>query len=373
MRRYLNQNREEEEETADANAETTVANENQPTIYKNDSMNGPSDIRVTFIDDYCKRGVQVVMREFTQIRSYLPKNLKVEHFNRHPGRNRYADVMCLDENRVVLRDRSLKNSYIHASYVRVPENPKAQQYICTQGPMEETAEDFWQMIIQENVSVIVMLCNFYENGEEKCCHYYPRTKNKEIKFGFLCTVRNIKTGKTGIDTSTWSELDVETNFASSRVYHILWTDWIDHSAPSDALPVIQLLKLAKSKAGDGPIVVHCSAGIGRTGTFVGVDYISEKLRHSLVSTVYMQDLVKEFRRQRLHAIQSASQYVFLHVALIELAVSEKLVELKPLHRSFQSNYGNYLRKLRRKECARLVVEVPTPLTTPARTPAENKK
>ncbi|KAI6197373.1 hypothetical protein M3Y94_01216300 [Aphelenchoides besseyi] len=358
---YMNQHRDDEEDTADLQPETAVpVADHQPKTDKNTTLHSAGDIRVTFINDYCKRGVRVVMREFTQVRSYLPKNLKVEHFNRNSNRNRYADVMCHDETRVILRNRAPDDNYIHASYIRI--NPKAQTYIATQGPMTETTIDFWQMVVQEKAAVVVMLCNFHEKGEEKCCNYYPLVKGETNTFGKF-KVCNSQSGQTGIDTITWSELQVDAGDEKASVYHLLWTDWTDHSAPSDALPVIQLLKLAKSKANGGPIVVHCSAGIGRTGTFIAIDFVNEKLRHS--SSVTMQDLIKELRGQRLHAIQSAPQYIFIHVALIEMAISENLIERTPLYRSFQANYNTYLMKLRKKNSARRAIDVPTPVNNPA--------
>ncbi|KAI6172606.1 Protein kinase [Aphelenchoides besseyi] len=220
--------------------------ENRPKTDKNTTVHSAGDVRAAFINDYCKRGVRVLMRE-------------------------YADVMCHDENRVILRNRAADDNYIHASYVRA--NPKAQTYICTQGPMDETAIDFWQMVVQEKAAVVVMLCNFHEKGEEKCCNYYPLIKGETNIFGKF-KVCNSQNGPTGIDTITWSELHVDADLQSRN-----------------------------------------------------------PMAGQLLFTVLQESdvrLIKELRGQRLHAIQSAPQYIFIHVSLMELVV-EKLVSSVLVH------------------------------------------
>ncbi|KAI6194799.1 Protein kinase [Aphelenchoides besseyi] len=223
--------------------------ENRPKTDKNTTVHSAGDVRAAFINDYCKRGVRVLMRE-------------------------YADVMCHDENRVILRNRAADDNYIHASYVRA--NPKAQTYICTQGPMDETAIDFWQMVVQEKAAVVVMLCNFHEKGEEKCCNYYPLIKGETNIFGKF-KVCNSQNGPTGIDTITWSELHVDADLQSRN-----------------------------------------------------------PMAGQLLFTVLQESdvrLIKELRGQRLHAIQSAPQYIFIHVSLMELVnkVVEKLVSSVLVH------------------------------------------
>ncbi|OZC06980.1 Protein-tyrosine phosphatase [Onchocerca flexuosa] len=96
--------------------------------------------------------------------------------------------MCLDKTRVILRDRPRSNNYIHANWVQISNN---KRYICTQGPLEETVEDFWWMIFKEEVQAIVMLCDFIEDGESKCAEYYPLTTGEKIRSGGI-TVKNEK-------------------------------------------------------------------------------------------------------------------------------------------------------------------------------------
>ncbi|CAD5216617.1 unnamed protein product [Bursaphelenchus okinawaensis] len=318
---------------------TSAMSEAQPSAYV------MGDPRVTFVMAFAKNGVRKVMHEFVTLRTYQPKNISLKAFEKNATKNRYADVSCLDASRVVLKGQ--EEDYIHANRV-CPPGSKAQNYICTQGPMTDTCDDFWLMVQQEKASVIVMLCDFVEEETEKCAYYYPMKEGESQTYNNI-KVKCEKTGPADIGAAVLSQLELEGPSETLSITHIRLSDWQDHTAPTDAIPIIKLIKLAKKKCASGkPIIVHCSAGIGRTGTFVAIDYVNEKLK-ATDGKGTMLEFVKEIRKQRLLSVQSAPQYVFLHLAvMISMFQDNPQLEKTPLHNQFIQDYAKYLKKLKAK-------------------------
>uniref|UniRef100_A0A914PE25 Uncharacterized protein n=1 Tax=Panagrolaimus davidi TaxID=227884 RepID=A0A914PE25_9BILA len=139
-----------------------------------------------------------------------------------------------------------------------------QRFICAQGPLDETAEDFWRMVLQEKCQVVIMLCDFYENNLEKCFQYFPSTPGASIKIGQY-TITNFFQGESGIESVKWSVLEVCNGKRKVLINSFHYYSWPDHLAPLNPGIVIDLMQLSKAKSDVRPIVVHCSAGIGRTG------------------------------------------------------------------------------------------------------------
>ncbi|VDL75551.1 unnamed protein product [Nippostrongylus brasiliensis] len=225
---------------------------------------------------------------------------------------RYNDIICIDATRVVLKDRPPADDYIHASWMTMPDG---QKYICTQGPLLEYVVDFWHMITSEKSNVIVMVCNFNEGKHEKCCFYLPKGKKESGSFGdFKVQVKEIKPDP--FEGIKHTVLFVKWEEKSMTVHHLAYFSWPDHTAPLNPAPTIGMLKLSRSLSAGATITVHCSAGIGRSATFIAIDYASQKIREKW--DFNMVDVIRELRKQRFQAIQSAIQYVFLHVCLLEM-------------------------------------------------------
>lgn len=123
--------------------------------------------------NFCARGAKAILKDFSKFKVQAKEGHTLDAFNSHHSKNRYDDVWLSDEYRVVLKNR--ENDYIHASYVSMI-NEKTPKYICCQGPVNETVEDFWAMCYQENAGTIVMLCELVEAGSEKCAAYWPKEK-----------------------------------------------------------------------------------------------------------------------------------------------------------------------------------------------------
>ncbi|KIH47550.1 Protein-tyrosine phosphatase [Ancylostoma duodenale] len=204
------------------------------------------------------------------------------------------------------------------------------------------------MVTSEKSRVIVMLCNFNEGKHEKCCIYLPKEKKEVGNFGgFTIGVKNSRPDP--FEGIKHTELDVkygENNNKSTVVHHLAYFDWPDHTAPLNPAPTIGMFKLGRTLAGGNPITVHCSAGIGRSATFVAIDYAAQKIREK--SDASMIDVVRDLRCQRYQAIQSAIQYVFLHICLLELFAGENAVQRDSKFNEYMDSYVVMIKRYNKK-------------------------
>lgn len=251
--------------------------------------------------------------------------------------NRYADILPYDRNRVKLITKDGYHNYINASHVHLPfqsslETP-LKQFIVSQGPTEKTTPQFWRMCHDECKSdriVIVMLTPLKENEKEKCFPYWMKDASYSSK-RFQGTL-SLKKGK----SFAYGESIVVTELAlgDKMVYHVHFTDWKDYDRPYSFNRILSLSRLVHELVGlDGLLVVHCSAGVGRSGTFLVAYYILNYCRHLLADygnggvqdpfktpdgapkPDLIYDLVLQLRAQRMMMVQSRSQYFFLYMIL----------------------------------------------------------
>ncbi|KAF8358935.1 hypothetical protein PRIPAC_93930, partial [Pristionchus pacificus] len=285
-----------------------------------------------FVANSCKIGVQGLLAEFddikkqTQVIGATPKIA----FDTNPDKNRYKDVFCVDGSRVILNGGP--HDYIHANWVDV--TPDKRRYICTQGPITATIDDFWRMIWQEKCKSIVMLCNIVECGKKKCEQYWPEGAGQEIKYGELTVKATTKGDFERLMTVT--NLTITDGAETHELEHIIWNNWPDRGVPADTLTCFKLLERLKKLS---PTVIHCSAGIGRTGTIVGLDLILSRLKSGEVKTakevlkstnnrfycIHFQ-IVIDLRSKRHGSVQMDIQYLYIHRVIISLGVQRKVVK-----------------------------------------------
>ncbi|VDM24336.1 unnamed protein product [Toxocara canis] len=240
-----------------------------------------------WVERMLQKGVRGLRQEFFRLR--LATNPTADQYQQFTinapfGRNRYRDVFCLDESRIVLRNHPSGNDYIHANYVSTPLTQN--RFICAQAPKDETVYDFWLMILQEQIEVIIMLGDFIEKQRPKCAHYFPQEENGV----FVVNDINVEC------TLVW-----KFSFFFFILTHYHWCAWPDHGVPNADKSPFRLLQLVRSTK--RPICVHCSAGIGRTGSIVAIEYILELLKaHD--SCDDLVDIVKKLRTQRAGIVQT---------------------------------------------------------------------
>ncbi|XP_071181848.1 uncharacterized protein [Mytilus edulis] len=227
-------------------------------------------------------------------------------------KNRFKTTFPYDHTRVILESNG-GSDYINANYVDGFEKEKC--YIACQGPIKPTVADHWKMIWQENVYQIVMLTNLVEGIKIKCEQYWP-SGGKQMVLGNLIIRLNVEKERTAYVTR---EITIEDKKTSKKrkitQYH--FTAWPDHGTP-DPLYLVLFHRhvMSDTKAGhSGPLLVHCSAGIGRTGTYIALDALLEEGRTTGFLDIFK--FLKKMRYSRMNMIQTANQYVCLHYTLLE--------------------------------------------------------
>ncbi|XP_019898958.1 receptor-type tyrosine-protein phosphatase delta isoform X10 [Esox lucius] len=239
-----------------------------------------------------------------------------EHSNLEVNKpkNRYANVIAYDHSRVLLSaiDGIPGSDYINSNYI--DGYRKQNAYIATQGALPETFGDFWRMIWEQRSANIVMMTKLEERSRVKCDQYWP-TRGTET-YGLIQV--------TLLDTVELATYCVRTfalykNGSSEKreVRQFQFTAWPDHGVPEHPTPFLAFLRRVKAcnPPDAGPMVVHCSAGVGRTGCFIVIDAMLERIKHEKTVDIYGH--VTLMRAQRNYMVQTEDQYVFIHDALQE--------------------------------------------------------
>ncbi|XP_071250760.1 receptor-type tyrosine-protein phosphatase epsilon isoform X1 [Salvelinus alpinus] len=274
------------------------------------------------------------LEEETRIRSADDGKLFREEFNSLPSgytqgtcqeankednreKNRYPNILPYDHSRVVLTqlDGNLCSDYVNASYIHgYTDNNK---FIAAQGPKQDTVADFWRMIWEQKTATIVMLTNLKERKEDKCYQYWPdqgcwtygnvRVAVEDFTVLVDYTIRKFCVQYQASDGTKPSRLVTQLHF----------TSWPDFGVPFSPIGMLKFLKKVKTVNSSfaGPIVVHCSAGVGRTGTFIVIDGVIDMMHQEQKIDVF--GFVSKIRDQRSQLVQTDIQYSFIYQALLE--------------------------------------------------------
>ena len=307
-----------------------------------------------------KPSESTIKAEYQKIPDQLLFSYEIASRPENHKRNRFQDIPAYDHSRVILRpineelDESLYTNvaqdspandpsfsdYINASWIHGYARENA--FIASQGPRRSTVEQFWHMLWQENVKVIVMLTNLFEDGKNKCEMYWPmevgqisthgRVKIKMIEENAFAdyVIRQLDVNRVDPSSSS-STSSTPAHFANARriqMFH--FTSWPDQGVPQSPMSMAAFINVVRQKAitpqtrADIKITVHCSAGVGRTGTFIALWNLLDEAWST--EKVDIMDTVRHMRELRFKMVQTPDQYVFIYQAL---AVAWKQ-ELQPI-------------------------------------------
>ncbi|XP_042322311.1 tyrosine-protein phosphatase non-receptor type 22 [Sceloporus undulatus] len=258
------------------------------------------------------------------------------------SKNRYKDILPYDHSRVKLSlITSDKDShYINASFIKGVYEPKT--YIATQGPLSTTVVDFWRMIWEYKVLIVVMACMEFEMGKKKCERYWVDADESPLQLGsftLFCEAEEkrsdyvIRILKAKLNDSVSAGQPSKWEHTETRtVYHFHYKHWPDHDVPSSIDPILQLIEEMHcyQVQSDAPICVHCSAGCGRTGVICAIDYTRTLVKDGILPINFsIFNMIQEMRTQRPLLVQTQEQYKLVYDAVIELF--KRHIETLPNH------------------------------------------
>ncbi|XP_078327338.1 uncharacterized protein LOC111114405 isoform X2 [Crassostrea virginica] len=340
---------------------TSNSNENQPidggiqteeeTIYMNENLTAdiPVDKLESAIAKRRAKGNELFKKEYADLPSGEIRKCDVGKLAENISKNRFKTTFPYDHSRVILGVNDGETSdYINANYIDGPHRPK--EYIAAQGPKQNTLDDFWRMVWQDDVQAIVMLTNLKEAGKTKCTQYWPNENNCS-RFGtFSVSLTEEKEYAFFIERKLSVSKQKKTRWVTQ--YH--YTAWPDHGTP-DPMNLLEFhhhVITCSTHSESNPTVVHCSAGVGRTGTYIALDALYWEGKQK--GTVNVSRFVKGMRNNRVFMVQTYGQYITVFLALNEIfkapmqmysskdfcvktenAMSDKPANQNPLRNEFQ--------------------------------------
>ncbi|XP_005630680.2 tyrosine-protein phosphatase non-receptor type 22 isoform X2 [Canis lupus baileyi] len=239
----------------------------------------------------------------------MPTNIK---------KNRYKDILPYDHSRVELSlvTSGEDSNYINANFIKGVYGPKG--YIATQGPLSTTVLDFWRMIWEYSVLIIVMACMEFEMGKKKCERYWTELGELQRQLGPFSISCEAENRKSDYIIRT---LKAKFNSETRTIYQFHYKNWPDHDVPSSIDPILELIWDVRSYQEDDrfPICIHCSAGCGRTGVICAIDYTWMLLKDGIIPENFsVFSLIQEMRTQRPSFVQTQEQYELVYKAVLEL-------------------------------------------------------
>ncbi|KAG9490462.1 hypothetical protein GDO78_006025 [Eleutherodactylus coqui] len=272
------------------------------------------------IEELCANNNLKFQEEFSELPKFL-EDLAVSDadlpWNR--SKNRFTNIKPYNNNRVkLIADAGVPGSdYINASYVSGYICPN--EFIATQGPLAGTVGDFWRMVWETRAKTIVMLTQCFEKGRIRCHQYWPEDNKPVTVFGDIVITKVVE--DTQIDW-TIRDLKIERHGDYMMVRQCNFTSWPEHGVPENTTALIHFVKMVRASRPheNTPTIVHCSAGVGRSGVFVAMDHLIQHINHHDFVDIY--GLVAELRSERMCMVQNLAQYIFLYQCVVDLLATK---------------------------------------------------
>ncbi|XP_066299110.1 receptor-type tyrosine-protein phosphatase epsilon-like [Branchiostoma lanceolatum] len=309
------------------NIYANVANVSQLTI--NDPV--PADRLEEVFNDRHANDDQIFRDEYGSIPDETSDPHEEYQRPENIEKNRFKNIFTYDHSRVVLSTTEGEpgSDYINANYVDGYNHTK--KFIAAQGPLETTVDDFWRMVWEQDTATIVMVTNLVEKNKRKCTQYWPIRDSST--YGNVIVTFDDTTTLVDYVIRTFTLKQTTGNSRARTVTQFHFTSWPDHGVPQSPLGMMKFIRRAKTSnpPGRGPIVVHCSAGVGRTGTFIAIDAMQEMM--AAEGRVDVRGFIAQMRNNRHSMVQTDDQYVFIYRALLEQHLyGDTEVEVANIHR-----------------------------------------
>ncbi|XP_048455971.1 tyrosine-protein phosphatase non-receptor type 21 isoform X2 [Rhincodon typus] len=306
-----------------------------PDVIKDEPIKTSYDERCKILEQRLEQ--KMVFTEYERVPKKNPTaECTIALLPENAERNRFADVIPYDDNRVELVPTKENNTgYINASHIKIIVEGREWNYIATQGPLQTTCLDFWQMVWEQGVAIIAMVTIEEEGGREKSFRYWPRlgSRNNSVTYGRFKITTRFRTDS-GCYATTGLKIKHLLNGQERTVWHLQYTDWPENGCPDDIkgfrsyLDEIESVRrhtnsTADSKHPDMPLLIHCSAGVGRTGVVILSEIMIGCLEHN--ATLDITTMLNLLRQQRMLMVQTITQYIFVYKVLIHFLRSSRLI------------------------------------------------
>ncbi|XP_066538711.1 tyrosine-protein phosphatase non-receptor type 6 [Hoplias malabaricus] len=334
-----------------ANIESRVKLLDQTAAQQNEE-GGDKKIKAGFWEEF-----DALQKSESKVKKSRDEGMRPEN----KSKNRYKNILPFDDTRVILQGRDpnvVGSDYINANYVKnkMCEFGVQKVYIACQGCLLTTVNDFWQMVWQEKSHVIVMTTREVEKGRNKCVPYWPDPgTSKEVGRYVVTSVNERDASDYKVRVLELAPLDQSEK--PREIWQYQYLSWPDHGVPQEPGGVLSFLIQVNNKQQDfheaGPMIIHCSAGIGRTGTIVVIDMLIETIdTKGADCDIDIQKCILMVREQRSGMVQTEAQYKFIYLAVQHHIESEKLKHLASMN--VETEYGNLSLQPKHQKASRKV-------------------
>ncbi|XP_017331408.1 tyrosine-protein phosphatase non-receptor type 21 isoform X2 [Ictalurus punctatus] len=313
----------------------TLARMPIPDEGKDEHGKASNDDRCKLLEQHMEQGL--VFTEYEQMPKKWPSSeCSIAQLPENAERNRFQDVLPYDDTRVELVPTKENNTgYINASHIKLTIGGEEWNYIAAQGPLPNTCQDFWQMVWEQGVAIIAMVTAEEEAGREKSFRYWPRlgSRHNTVTYGRFKITTRFRTDS-GCYATTGLKIKHLLTGQERTVWHLQYTDWPDHSCPEDFKGFLAYLEEIQSvrrhtnstsdpKNTNPPVLVHCSAGVGRSGVVILSEIMVACLEHNEMLDV--PTVLGLLRQQRMMMVHTVSQYTFIYKVLIQFLKNSRLI------------------------------------------------
>ncbi|XP_019738405.1 tyrosine-protein phosphatase non-receptor type 13 isoform X3 [Hippocampus comes] len=251
---------------------------------------------------------KVPQQEFENLQNLQPlDDCLVGQTKENKRKNRYKNIVPFDTTRVVL---GTNGGYINANHIKMPVKDEDFAYIACQGPLPTTMGDFWQMVWEQKANVVAMMTQEIEGGKVKCQRYWPDSPGTTEMVDERLQIKLVKDQYLDHFVIRLMEVKDVTTDETQLVTHLNYTGWPDHGTPSQPEQLLTFISYMRHVHRSGPIVTHCSAGIGRSGTLICIDVVLGLI--SKDADFDISDVVRNMRLQRKGMVQTEDQYIFCY-------------------------------------------------------------